>query len=407
MKITFISNYFPYPPDNGVSLPIFNLLKGLSETHEIFYLYLNDGTNGFLSDELKLVISDIINIEEVTVTRLSKPRRILGELLLLEPYFHGYDLQDVDVPKKAKEADAYFFSPFTALAFAKSKALNKNALKVAWINDSTTAMMRSRINYLGMKGIPITKKMYFVSQWLRSLYMGRLEATSLSTSDLIFVQTETEKCWIDRISNGELNKKVRVVTNGVNDILFQLETVPGKPTFLFFGEMSGVYNDLVIWLLKNVWPILRNTVQDSVFRLVGKNASDNVLSIVKKDPRIQYQSYVENIEDVFSERGVMLAPVFKDFGVINKVLESMAAGVPVVGDRTAFNGISGFQSGTHGLVADSSEKMAESAKRLIDDVAFYETVSARARLLMQENFSWVTRIEVVDHSLRDARRVRV
>ena len=51
--------------------------------------------------------------------------------------------------------------------------------------------------------------------------------------------------------------------------------------------------------------------------------------------------------------------------------------------------------------------MAESAKRLIDDVAFYETVSARARLLMQENFSWVTRIEVVDHSIREARRVRV
>jgi glycosyltransferase involved in cell wall biosynthesis len=234
--------------------------------------------------------------------------------------------------------------------------------------------------------------------------MGRLESAALAEFDLIFVQTETEKRWIDRISKGSLTKQTRVVTNGVNQTLFKKPIESGKPSFLFFGDMSGIYDDLVIWLLKNVWVILRESVPNSNFHLIGKNASDNVLKLVHDDPLVNYQSYVENIEDVFLDKGIMLAPVFKDFGVINKVLESMAAGVPVVGDRTAFNGIVGFQNATHGIIADSPADMAAAAKRLVSDANLYEEIAAQARSLMQDNFSWGSRIAAFDHGIRDVLR---
>ncbi|HXV42073.1 MAG TPA: glycosyl transferase family 1, partial [Anaerolineae bacterium] len=35
MKILFLSRWFPYPPDNGSKIRIFNLLKHLSTRHEV------------------------------------------------------------------------------------------------------------------------------------------------------------------------------------------------------------------------------------------------------------------------------------------------------------------------------------------------------------------------------------
>jgi glycosyltransferase involved in cell wall biosynthesis len=387
-----------------VALPIFHLVTGLKELHDVSYLYLDGGAQGFAGEDVLAVNAAFVDLEVIPVRRKSRLSRTVNELFQTEPYFHGYDMKDVQVPPKARLADVYCFSPFTALAFASSSGLNRRALRLAWINDSTTAMMRSRLNYVRMKGIPVKKRLHLLSQWFRSLYMGRLESAALAEFDLIFVQTETEKRWIDRISKGSLTKQTRVVTNGVNQTLFKRPIESGKPSFLFFGDMSGIYDDLVIWLLKNVWVILRESVPNSNFHLIGKNASDNVLKLVHDDPLVNYQSYVENIEDVFLDKGIMLAPVFKDFGVINKVLESMAAGVPVVGDRTAFNGIAGFQNATHGIIADSPADMAAAAKRLVSDANLYEEIAAQARSLMQDNFSWGSRIAAFDHGIRDVLR---
>ncbi len=400
MKITFISDYLPYPPNNGVALPLFYLVKGLSKLHDVHYLYLDVEGQRPIDDNLLAENAKLIDIERVTIKRKSKFRRVINEALLTEPYFHGYDLRNVKVSSKTYSADVYFFNPFTALGFTLSKTLNKNAIRAAWINDSITAMMRSRLNYLHMKNIPINKKLLFLSQWIRSLYMGKLESAALARHDLIFVQTTTERRWIENISQGKLNSRTHVVSNGVNDVLFKMFATDIKLNFLFFGDMSGIYNELVIWLLKNVWVILRESVPNSCFHLIGKNASANVLDIVKNDSRIHYQSYVQNIEDVFSEKGVMLAPVFKNFGIINKVLESMAAGIPVVGDRTAFNGINKFKNGTHGIIANTAAEMAENAKLLLVNTDLYNKISIHGKMLMQDNFSWESRISSVDKSLR-------
>ena len=45
MKILFLSRWFPYPPDNGSKLRVFNLLRGLSNLHEVTLLAFADKTD--------------------------------------------------------------------------------------------------------------------------------------------------------------------------------------------------------------------------------------------------------------------------------------------------------------------------------------------------------------------------
>ena len=42
MNILFLSNWFPYPPSNGSKLRIYNLLRGLTRSHEVTLLSLSD-----------------------------------------------------------------------------------------------------------------------------------------------------------------------------------------------------------------------------------------------------------------------------------------------------------------------------------------------------------------------------
>ena len=42
MRILFLSRWFPYPPNNGSKLRIYNLLRGLSQQHQVTLLSVLD-----------------------------------------------------------------------------------------------------------------------------------------------------------------------------------------------------------------------------------------------------------------------------------------------------------------------------------------------------------------------------
>ena len=95
----------------------------------------------------------------------------------------------------------------------------------------------------------------------------------------------------------------------------------------------------------------------------------------------------------------MLAPVFKGYGLINKVLESMAAGVPVVGSADSFNGISEFTNGQHGIIADDAESFVAETLRLLANPIRGREIAYSARALVKKRFSWEDRIGTIERRI--------
>lgn len=398
-RLVVISDFLPCPPNNGVALPIFNLLKRLRGRYKILYLYVDGGAAGRASQAQIAENRNFIDVQMVTARARSKKVRIGGELRLRAPYFHRLDPRSIDVSSQVGSGDILLFTPFTALTVADAFAASRPAGRVAWINDSATAMMRSRLKNIAKPDLGVKKRLHLLSQWLRGLYMGRIEARCLEPMDLVYVQTHTERDWLLRISKGRLRERIRVVTNGVNDDLFKLPIQHHARTVLFFGNLSGIYADLARWLILHVWPRVRDVGSEVRLRIVGAGASEELLALMRRDSHIDYLPYISEIEDVFAGQGVMLAPVFKDYGVINKVLESMAAGIPVIGDRSAYHGIPGFVAGNHGIVANTAKTMAEEATGLLGDRERYVAIAHAARQLMRSGFSWDSRVSAVENDL--------
>jgi glycosyltransferase involved in cell wall biosynthesis len=70
-----------------------------------------------------------------------------------------------------------------------------------------------------------------------------------------------------------------------------------------------------------------------------------------------------------------------------KILEAMAAGIPVVSTTAGIAGIAASHE-EHALVADSARAFAESAARLLLDRELAQSLAAKARALMESRYDW-------------------
>ena len=78
MKILFLSRWFPYPPDNGSKIRIFNLLKEISNQHEIYLISFT--STDVSEDRIEPLSAYCRQIETIKYKpfRPHRPRALLG-----------------------------------------------------------------------------------------------------------------------------------------------------------------------------------------------------------------------------------------------------------------------------------------------------------------------------------------
>jgi len=142
------------------------------------------------------------------------------------------------------------------------------------------------------------------------------------------VDLEADQGWI--YSRAQLF----LVSNGLDPKLIQagdlfLETGP----FLVLGDWSYQPNlEMLACILKLASE--SSLLQEKRIRLVGPS-----LHGVDLPSYIQYSPWIEDITEVYRDSCMLLAPMFSGSGVKNKVLESIAVGIPVLGTLMTFKGL--------------------------------------------------------------------
>ena len=144
--------------------------------------------------------------------------------------------------------------------------------------------------------------------------------------------------------------------------------------------------------MEEVWRPINADFPDATFTISGKCKDEPMLKLFA-DNNVHHQQFVEDPKDLYATQAVLLAPIFKGYGLINKVVQSMAAGTIVIGDPTAFNAIPDFIPGKHGLVADSPKQFVELLKDVFEKPKQFDKIRLEARELMLKHFQWDTRYQ--------------
>jgi glycosyltransferase involved in cell wall biosynthesis len=183
-------------------------------------------------------------------------------------------------------------------------------------------------------------------------------------------------------------KRVLVVPNGVDEELFGIGAAPrDKEIVLFFGLLSFAPNARgIARFVREAWPRLARQRPRAVLRVVGAEASTELRRILASADRVEFPGEVPNISVELAASRIVVVPIWEGGGTRLKVLESLAAGRPVVGTPLGVGRI-GFASGRHGLIEQSPAGLAGAAAELLADPAKAGTLAAEGRSLA-ERYRW-------------------
>jgi glycosyltransferase involved in cell wall biosynthesis len=103
------------------------------------------------------------------------------------------------------------------------------------------------------------------------------------------------------------------------------------------------------------------------------------------DQGVDYRGYVEDLRQVYHESRVYIAPVTSGGGIRTKIVEAMAAGIPVVSNSFAPLGL-GVQPNREVIVRDDPQESAAAILRLLREDAHWRRTRDAARAFVQERF---------------------
>jgi len=376
LKILVLSPFLPYPLSQGGKIRIFNIVKQLSRSHLITLVAIVDNRTDAQTSILQNFCEDIIVVE--------RPARLWPDRLrfLLGRY------------------------PYNVIRY-ESRALKEelNRLRKLRKFDLVQIEFSMMWQYAGIfKGIPVVLDAHNIEhniiKQIRDAHDGAIkkamytleenrlrekERQAWRECDLCFAVSDRER---EIISSYPGNPdKVFTIPNGVDLERFHFYPKTRMDNqLLFIGGMDYIPNlDSAHYFLHEIFPLVQSKIPAVKVDVVGRE-----LWRIKNQKSLEAVQFHETVPDVlpfFRKADVLLVPLRYGAGTRIKILEAMAAGVPVVSTSKGCEGIE-VVSGEHLMIADSPDSFALSVQRLLVDPGLKMTIMQNARHLVETKYAW-------------------
>jgi sugar transferase (PEP-CTERM/EpsH1 system associated) len=202
--------------------------------------------------------------------------------------------------------------------------------------------------------------------------------------------------------------KVSYYHNGVDADYFSPERGYPNPypaaaeVVVFTGAMDYWPNiDAVLWFTAEVLPLLRQSLPNCLFAIVGSKPAAEVQALAGQTD-ILVTGRVEDIRPYMAHARVIVAPLRIARGIQNKVLEGMAMAKTVVATPQALEGIAAIPDQEICVAADAAAQAAAvlaAMRQVSTEAAAGTLIGAAARQRVIQDFSWENNLARVDKLL--------
>ncbi|HEU5012891.1 MAG TPA: glycosyltransferase family 4 protein, partial [Roseiflexaceae bacterium] len=369
-SLTVLSPWIPYPPHSGGTAHIVGALRQLSHAYRI-HLYA-------LSAEPAPPVSPLLDSTcEVVKTfpRPRRPRRGLAPPAVYQersPELIAYLRREwATAPPDLVQLEHTSMAQYVHLAREYGIPTVCTAQVVAFLAQIRRAR-RERHAALRAR------------RWLGALSLWIYELRTLPLCDLV-VTLSTEDAaelrrWLPRLP-------VAYVPSGVDlaghPVRFNLQATD---EVLFVGSYQHPPNvEGALWLAREVWPLVRRARPSACLTLAGRAPTSEIQALAAND--IHIPGTLDDLGPLYARSSVMVAPIFWGSGVRIKILDSLAAGLPLVTTAAAAEGINLIE-GESALFAERPEDFAAAIVRLLDNDALRTRLSAAGRAVIERDYDW-------------------
>ncbi|MCL6647907.1 MAG: glycosyltransferase family 4 protein [Chloroflexi bacterium] len=226
--------------------------------------------------------------------------------------------------------------------------------------------------------------LYSLLQWQR---LGRWEAGLCRAAAAVIAVSADDAADLERLAG----VRPTVIPNGVDSERYRPAADgppldPTAPTLLFLGALNYRPNiEAVTWFTREVLPLVRKEFPSAHLVIAGHEPAPAVRKLAS--PHVRVLGSVEDDLPLLHQASICVVPLRSGGGMRFKVVQAMAAGVPVVTTLFGAAGIAARQ-GEHLLYAETPAAFCEAIRRTLCDPTATRARLARARALVVARYDW-------------------
>jgi sugar transferase (PEP-CTERM/EpsH1 system associated) len=367
----------PYPPFRGDKLKIWNLAKRLSAGNELHLITISENNLDLTySDELKKHFTQVHLISLLKwKSFLNVVFGVFGKRPLQVSYFKSNVFQtELNGLLNKEKYDAVHVQHIRMARFFEDLSTEKcvldlpDAFSLYWLRRSENA------------------KSVFM-RWFAKMEYGRLlkyEKKMLQKFPINLVCSEEDRQYL------KANNKaaIEILPNGVDtEVYYPRGNAPMEAgRILFTGNMDYAPNvDAVEYFVSEIFPSICRVLPKVKFVIAGQRPVAAIKKLASEN--ILVTGFIPNLADEYAKAHIVVAPLRYGAGTQNKVLESMAMGVPVVCTVVGFKGL-GIESGQGAICADGRDEFIEKCILLIENEAYRSKIVHSGGDIIRNRFGW-------------------
>ncbi len=379
MKILVALSRFPWPLEKGDKLRAFYQIKGLSENNEIHLVCLSD--EKIPTESLKeLSFCESIHIipHGRSKRNLNLLRGVFNRLPFQVNYFRSPAMKEkIQVVIKEKSIDVVMVQLIRlGLNLPSSSFVEREP---GWFLDYMDCFS------IGMEN-RISKSQWPVKPMVR-IEAKRLKAYEQQIAARFDEYSIISKRDADGLAD-HLREFAHILPNGVGEHFFSVPSVTPEKRYdlIFFGNMGYQPNvESAKYLVEEVMPLLRNLGVDAKLCIAGARPAKSILAY--SGSQIEVTGFVDDIKQYVLASRLAIAPVIGGQGLQNKLIESMALGIPTLTTPYAHQAL-GAHEGKEIVVCEDAASFAQQIKYYLEHREEAEEIGQAGRSFVERNYRW-------------------
>lgn len=389
MRILFLSPRQATPTRSGAKLREFHLMRALGSSGELTYLYFSDpGAEPLTTADLPFC-HRVVAIPKPPAYGLRN--NVLGLTgrwpLPILNYTSGEMRAAVARETASSSFDLIHLESIHMVRYALAVSAQKPLARTVydWHNIESEAMHR----YSESAVSPARR-------WYARITANKMEAVERQILGSAFghiVCSERERQQLRRIAPGA---RIEVIENGVDTRQFEEVAADeggapegGALRLIFVGAMDYFPNsDAAVFFAKDIWPRVLQRLGNAELTIVGANPGPIVRALGEL-PGITVTGTVPDVRPWYRGALAAVVPLRTGGGTRLKILEAMAAGVPVVSTPLGAEGLD-VSDGKNALLVNSGDTQGwvDRLGELAESPARRAGLIGAGRQLVETRYDW-------------------
>jgi len=391
LRVLFLSQVLPYPPDSGPKVKTWNMIKYLAQKHDVT---LASFVRGDQSADIEKLRPYCYAVHVVPMRRgVVRDAWYMGlSSLTGQPFMMIRDDRAAMrhlIDRLARE-ERFDVAHADQLNMAQYAVRVRQAFKVLDAHNALWLLYKRLTATMS----PGPKKWLLEREWR---LLKRYEGKVVRRFDAVLSVTEEDK--VALLEAAGVEREITVIPIAVDtEKVRPVAHRPDANHILHIGTMYWPPNiDGVLWFARQVFPLIRQQRPDVQFDVVGARPPQEIVAMGGSGTGINVTGYVADPTPYLQQAALMVVPLRAGGGMRVKILNALAQGIPIVSTTLGAEGIA-VTPGQNILTADEPAEFAAACLRLLNDPDLRAQLACSGRRLAEDVYDY-------HHAYQDIERV--